>query len=173
MSRRKVRKPSKPKSSQHRKAKPDRVEVKLEELEAILERAEHEPLSAHDREILRGTIESFASLSEQLKKKNVSLARLRQLFGLSTSEKAKDVLGEEGQTPDEGKHSEAPDDPSQGDACEKSGEGEEKKKPKGHGRTAPTPTQAPRGSTPLTSRSSQQTRVRSPRTGKSTSTSPR
>lgn len=132
MSRRKARKPRKPKSSKQRKAKPQRVEVRLEELEAILERAEREPLSAKDREILRAAFESFAWLTDQLRKKNVSLARLRQLFGLSTSEKAKDVLGEV-QKPDEGKSSEASDDIAKG-AGEKSGEGEEKNKPKGHGR---------------------------------------
>lgn len=140
MSRRKARKPRKPKSSKQRRAKPKRVEIELEELEAILQRAESAPLSAHDCEILRAAIESFAWLTEQLQKQNVSLARLRQLFGLSTSEKAKDVLGEEGQKSDEAKNSEPPDETSKGDAASKgdagetSGEGEEKEKPKGHGR---------------------------------------
>lgn len=133
MSRRKARKPRKPKSAKRRRAKPKRVEIEIEELEAILQRAESAPLSAHDREILRAAIESFAWLTEQLQKKNVSLARLRQLFGLSTSEKAKDVLGEEGQK-SEVKNNEAPDGTSKGEAGEKSGEGEEKGKPKGHGR---------------------------------------
>jgi hypothetical protein len=133
MSRRKVRKPRKPKSSQQRRAKPKRVEVELEELEAILQRAESAPLTAQDCEILRAAIESFAWLTEQLRKKNVSLARLRQLFGLSTSEKAKDVLGQERQESDEAKNTETPDGTSKDDAGEKS-EDEEKKKPKGHGR---------------------------------------
>ena len=134
MSRRKVRKPRKPKSSPPRRAKPKRVEVELEALEAILQRAESAPLTTQDCEILRAAIESFAWLTEQLQKKNVSLARLRQLFGLSTSEKAKDVLGQERQESDEAKDNEAPDGTSKDDAGEKSGEGEEKEKPKGHGR---------------------------------------
>lgn len=133
MSRRKARKPRKPKSSKQRRAKPKRVEVEIEQLEAILQRAES-ALSAEDREILRAAIESFAWLTEQLQKKNVSLARLRQLFGLSTSEKAKDVLGEEGQESDEAKNNDAPDGTSKSDAGKKSGEGEEKEKQKGHGR---------------------------------------
>ena len=72
MSRRKARKPRKPKSSKQRRAKPKRVEVEIEQLEAILQRAES-ALSAEDREILRAAIESFAWLTEQLQKKNVSL----------------------------------------------------------------------------------------------------
>jgi hypothetical protein len=134
MSRRKARKPRKPKSAKQRRAKPKSVEIEIEELEAILQRTESAPLSAHDREILRAAIVSFAWLTEQLQKKNVSLARLRQLFGLSTSEKAKDVLGQKEQASDEAKNNEALDGTSTGDIGETSVEGEEKEKPKGHGR---------------------------------------
>jgi transposase len=124
MSGRKAQKRRKPRKSS--KQKPRRLEVKLEELEAILERAQSSALTTQDHKILKATIESFAWLTAELQKKNVSLARLRQLFGLSTSEKTRNVLGKEGQEPDEAKGTQG-EDAKQGDAAKK-------KKPKGHGR---------------------------------------
>lgn len=75
---------------------PERIDLSLEELEAILERAAREPLGPEDRDKLRAVLESHAWLSAELAAERTSLARLRKfLFGTRKSEKTRDVLGEE------------------------------------------------------------------------------
>lgn len=145
MSRRKGRKPRKPRqgSRQRGRSEPRRLEVTVEELEAILERARSSELTERDHEILKSAIDTLAWLTDELAKKNASLKRLRQLFGLSTSEKARDVLGQEGSQEDDA----TSDDKDEKSGGEKDGDekvddekvgdekvDDEKNKPKGHGR---------------------------------------
>jgi hypothetical protein len=124
MSRRqgKNRKPKKP----SQKATPQWVDLKIEELEEILERAETSVLTAEDRGKLQASVETLAWLIRELEKKNASLTRLRQLFGLVTSEKTREVLGKpEGDPAKDAAANDTPGDPPK----EKP-----KRKPKGHGR---------------------------------------
>lgn len=111
------RKPGKP----PRAPKLKRVELEMEELEAILDRAQSSALSAKDHEKLKAVLETLAWLTDELQKKTLSLARLRQLFGMATSEKTRQVLGKKGRK----------DSP---DAKATDKDQDTKKKPKGHGR---------------------------------------
>ncbi|MCP4659768.1 MAG: transposase, partial [bacterium] len=90
--------------------KPERIELEMKELEAILEAAKP-ALSAEAYEKLKAAIETLGWLTGELEKKNASIAYLRNfLFGTKKSEKASKVLRQ------------------------KRGEKKKKKKRKGHGR---------------------------------------
>lgn len=95
----------------------------LENLNDIINRAGSGPLPEADRAKLSETIETLAWLQQELTNKDVTLARLRSLFGLSSSEKTKNVLRKtsgDGSTSGEG--TSTPKKP--------------KEKAKGHGRNA-------------------------------------
>lgn len=111
-----------------RKCPPKLQRMEMKELEAILDRAQSSALCAEDHGKLKAVVETLAWLTGELQKKTLSLARLRQLFGMATSEKTRQVLGKEGRESDESKDAKAQDDD------EKSDEGTKKAKPKGHGR---------------------------------------
>jgi len=129
MSRRKARKARKSRQpSKPRRPKPQRVDLKIEELEAILDRAQASELTTEDHETLRAAIETLAWLTTELEQKNTTLARLRQLFGITTTEKTRQVLGKEGPDSEEANDTQSPD------SNEKSDEDEKKEKPNGHGR---------------------------------------
>jgi transposase len=110
-----------------RSTAPQLQDLHMGELEDIVERAS-KALPDGDGMKLRASIETLAWLQQELAKKNVDLARLRSLFGLSTTEKTDKVLGE--QVDDESVDDEG--DASRADT----GSSESKKKPKvkGHGR---------------------------------------
>jgi hypothetical protein len=92
--------------------------MEIEELEAIVARAEKEALSPEDRSRLKAGIETFAWLIDELERKNASIARLKTvLFGAQT-EKAERIFGAKA-----GEEEEPP-----------AGSGEPKKKKRGHGR---------------------------------------
>jgi hypothetical protein len=103
-------------------SKPEVQVLDVKELQEIIERAGSGPLSEADRSKLSETVDTLAWLQQELGDKDATLARLRGLFGLNTSEKTKDVL--KGESGDE--QSKPPKD----EAASK----ESKKKPKGHGR---------------------------------------
>jgi transposase len=105
------------------KPKPELLALDMSELEDIVERALSAPMSKEDGEKILSSLGSLAWLQQELAKKNVDLVRLRSLFGLSTSEKTKDVL--QG-CPDEAR--------AGGDGGEKKAKAKRKKKVKGHGR---------------------------------------
>lgn len=111
------------------KAKTHRLEVTMEELEAIVERAQ---LSENDREKLRAALETLALLTNELESKGASIRRLRKLLFGSGSEKLDAVLREiaplEAAGPgDPGGSSGCPDEPS-------AGAEPPKRKAPGHGR---------------------------------------
>ncbi len=121
---------------------PERIEIPLEEIEAILERARREPLTQEDCDKLRAIAESHAWLSDELAAGKTSLARLRRfLFGTRKSEKTRDVLGKRGAGQTSGEdHPADASDPSADDtdpgASEDAGEDNkaDDEGPPGHGR---------------------------------------
>ena len=132
---------NRPKKKPDNKAgKPKLRELKLEELEAILDRSESGPLGEDDRDKLRAAVDTLAFLTQELDKKGASIRRLRKLiFGPST-EKTSQVLGE--CDSDRDGEDDAHDTPAKAQEAGGGGEGkaqgresgDEMKKRKGHGR---------------------------------------
>jgi len=140
----KKRKSTKPKRKTN-KGKPKRRELKLDELEAILVRAQKEPLTNEDHQTLKAAIETLAYLTTELEAKGASIRRLRKLiFGSSTEKTSK--LFDEKSKEEESSSDKATESTSSGERHEptdeadaasesKPGQGEKDKKPrKGHGR---------------------------------------
>jgi len=114
------------KKSQSNRGKLQARELKLEDLEAILERSKKAALCADDHEKLTAAIGTLAFLTRELEAKDVSIQRLRRLlFGAST-EKTSQVVGKA-----LGSASGSLDESA-------TSEQEPKKKRKGHGRNAAT-----------------------------------
>jgi transposase len=102
----------------------------MKELEDIVKRALAGPISEAEAEKLRNSLGSLAWLQQELASKNVTLSRLRSLFGLSTSEKTKKVVGGEAASGNESGAS-TKDEPPDGQGAAKA---PPKEKRKGHGR---------------------------------------
>lgn len=66
--------------------------VDVERLKALVERAGSGALSEEERAELLAVVETLAFVTQELDDKNLTLRRLRALFGLSTSEKLNKVL---------------------------------------------------------------------------------
>jgi hypothetical protein len=134
-------KQSKKRRKGRRSSGPERREVRLDELRAILERARSAPLSAADHELLTGAVETLAFITQELEQSELTIARLRKLLFGSSSEKTRDVVGE---ADDDAKTGEADDDATTDDAkadsetdteaTDDASETAEKKKRKGHGK---------------------------------------
>jgi len=77
-----------------RAPKPEVKQVPAEELKAVIARARELGLSEDECAKLEKAIDTLEYVVGQLDQRTVSLARLRSLFGLSTSEKTKTVTGE-------------------------------------------------------------------------------
>ena len=105
----------------------ERIDISISKLKAIIDRSEKEPLSDEDRQILLSVSETLHFVTEQLDKKSISLARLRNLlFGASTEtlkNLAKQAPGQDDRDSDK----------NDKDSKPKKQE-DEKTKPKGHGR---------------------------------------
>jgi len=111
------------------KAQIHRLEVTMDELEAIVERAQ---LCEDDRAKLRAALETLALLTNELEAKGASIRRLRKLLFGSGSEKLDAVLreiapGEAGAQADPDGSSDRPEEPSARSEPAK-------RKAKGHGR---------------------------------------
>jgi len=75
-------------------SRPPQIEVKPEELRALVERVKAGTLHPGDEEIIQAMAETILYLNEAVEDKRASIARLvRMLFGAST-EKAKNILPE-------------------------------------------------------------------------------
>ena len=112
------------------KSKPEVLVLDMKELENIVKRALAGPISEADAEKLLNSLGSLVWLQQELATKNVTISRLRSLFGLSTSEKTRKVVGEEAAKAEESEQSardEPPGDPAAAEAPPK-------EKRKGHGR---------------------------------------
>lgn len=67
------------------------VEIDMAAVEGLLERI-RSLLSHDDYKLLQGLVNSFMLLTRLVRKRGTTIARLRRLVGLSTSEKTADVL---------------------------------------------------------------------------------
>jgi transposase len=77
-----------------RAPKIERLEVTMDELEAIVERAASGPLCEADRETLRAAFHTLFAVTNELESKGASIRRLRKLLFGSGSEKLDAVLRE-------------------------------------------------------------------------------
>jgi hypothetical protein len=111
------------------RSKRERREVKREELEAIVDRAEN-ALSREDHETLRAAIETLIFLTDELEAKGATIRRLRRLIFGSSTEKTSKVVGEQTDSDDEGDGASDDGTPT----ADESAQDGEKKKRKGHGR---------------------------------------
>jgi transposase len=109
------------------------VEVNVDEVEAALDRAK-ESLSVEDHELLKSLVESYAYLTELLDDKSTTIARLRALLGGSSSEKTKDVLGEDDDASANESPGDAADASDNGPQAEREAGPNGEKKRTGHGR---------------------------------------
>ncbi len=102
------------------------IDVSMDEIRSILDRAETQPLSEEDRKLLWSVVESYVRLLGEIRDRKATIDRLRRLvFGAQTETK-ENVLRGMGKPP-AARPTDAP----------KEGPGEEKavkEKPKGHGR---------------------------------------
>ena len=69
-----------------------RIEVKMDELEGILEHARTAPLSEEGHNKLKAALETLDFVTRQLEKKQISIARLRNLLFGPASEKTEKVF---------------------------------------------------------------------------------
>ena len=104
-----------------------RIEVDMDEIESILERARRKPLDDEEHGKLKAALETLGFLTLELESKNVSLKRLRCLLFGAPTEKLENVLPGEGKDESVGTGDETTDKDNNGDDAEKL-------KPKGHGR---------------------------------------
>lgn len=69
------------------------VEVQVDELHDMLDRATRSPLSEADCELLKDLVQSYAHLTQLMHDKSTTIDRLRKLVFGASSEKIRDVLG--------------------------------------------------------------------------------
>jgi transposase len=106
------------------------MELALEELEAILERAKAGAISQEEYTKLKALIYTFALLQEELQAKKTSLDRLRQMLFGPRSERTREVLGEGAGEPE----AEATEQAEKEGSLERKGRSEGGVKRQGHGR---------------------------------------
>ncbi|MEK7314887.1 MAG: hypothetical protein AAB011_01805, partial [Candidatus Eisenbacteria bacterium] len=94
------------------KSDPKRVEIDMNELEEIFQRASRGPLPPEDLAKLRSAMQTLGWLQGEISRQDASLGRLRKLlFGTPTTEKTSQVLGESPKkAAEEGAESEEPPD---------------------------------------------------------------
>jgi transposase len=98
-----------------KRPQPERIELSVQEIAAIVERTQTAALSAQDHAKLKAAIDTLALVTAQLQTKDASIERLRKMiFGAST-ESIRNVLGE--QTSEQGNtlaaaHAAPPQDPA-------------------------------------------------------------
>src|ERR1700682_359819 len=99
------------------KLDPESIDVSMEELEALVDGARHQPLNVDDHRKLRGAVETLGEMARLMADKDATLRQLRQmLLKPATTEKTRIVLERAGVKPEPGEP------------------GQQKKKRKGHGR---------------------------------------
>jgi transposase len=110
-----------------------RMEVSMQELEEILERAKTSALTDEDCAKLHKALETLEYLTNMVGDKDTTISKLRKILFGATTEKIRNILGREGAkagsqltNPNQ---TGSPENPSGGPAADSSSE-----KPKGHGR---------------------------------------
>ena len=111
-------------------SKPAVVVLEMGELDDILARLRSAGVSEQDCEKLGALVDTVEWLRQELDQNRLTVRRLRSLFGLSTSEKTKKVLGDVEAASGDEKAESAKDEPPD----ERAGEKAPAKKRKGHGR---------------------------------------
>jgi transposase len=81
-------------SGKKQKPSPERIEVSVEEISAIVERTQTGALNAQDHAKLKAAIDTFALITAQLQTKDASIDRLRHMIFGATTESTRNVLGE-------------------------------------------------------------------------------
>ena len=106
------------------------AELKMTDIEQLLERARRGPLTEEDCKLIRSVAETLFYLSELAEDKQTTIAELRRILARSTSEKTRNVFGDT-QT----------DTPAQENAASANADKQppqmqagSEKKPNGHGR---------------------------------------
>ncbi len=102
-----------------------RTEVSISELEAIIERAQKQPLSEQEGQMLLSVSQTLQYLTNELDKKRVSIARLKKLLFGDTTEKLDNLTDNDSGDDPKNDPSQNPDQPD---------DENKKKKTKGHGR---------------------------------------
>jgi len=115
---------------------PRRRAIKMDDLEAIVERARLGPLSEEDHATLKAALETLGFLTQELEAKGASIARLRRLLFGAKTEKMSQVFGPKAE-PSAAEAVAGP--PAAKDQADREGPppaepGKDKPKPKGHGR---------------------------------------
>lgn len=106
----------------------ERVEIGMDELDAILVRARSAPISEADHQQLKAAISTLAFLTRELEKKRTSIAKLRQLLFGAKTEKTDAVLNRNQQ------HDTASDQADGQQQSDGATPDNTKKKRRGHGR---------------------------------------
>ena len=117
------------------KYSPEIIEVNLQEIEAILDRATGK-INDDDLHLLRRIVESYSYVSDLVEDKNTSIARLRKLFFGAKSEKTKDIVGdsEDSLDADTPGRNDLPEEPADGGGDNDCHIDSDKPPPPGHGR---------------------------------------
>ncbi|HEV2424504.1 MAG TPA: IS66 family transposase [Terriglobia bacterium] len=74
----------------------ERIDLSVQELETLLERARHEPLPEEDYRKLKAAVDTLEYLTELVADKDTTIRHLRQLLLPASTEKTRDVLEKAG-----------------------------------------------------------------------------
>jgi transposase len=120
--------------ARHAKQSVARLDLKLDDLKGIVERAKTGPLSEADLTALGAAVDTLAFLTQELAAKGASIERLRRLIfgGGQSTEKTSKIFGQE--TPDEGGAAGASESDAAGTGAKDAGDAGARPKPTGHGR---------------------------------------
>ena len=112
------------------KQSPEIIEVNSQKIEELLDRAASNTFRNEDTELMRQFFESYAGFFQMVGDKNTTIARLRKMMFGSTSEKSKDVLGDDKDPSSPPPGDDATDNPT--DSVET--DEEDSESPSGHGK---------------------------------------
>lgn len=123
-------------SRKKQRSTPRREEVRLDELEVILERTKKGALSTEDHHKLAAVVDTLVFVTQQLETKGTTIARLRKLLFGSTSEKTWLVLGDPPGTAGDTTDDTSTDDsaPANDAGADEGDDKTPRKKRRGHGR---------------------------------------
>lgn len=93
----------------------EQIELQLDEVERLLQRAQDKQLEDEDYETLVSLVESYVELTKLVRQKGATIARLRRLLGGLSSEKTRDVLGKDADKQSQASSGSAPDRDNPGD----------------------------------------------------------
>ena len=127
--------------SRCRKKAPRRIQIPIQELEAIVERTRSEALPETEHATLKAAVETLARVTAELESTQTTLARVQRIVFGSPSERTAAVLGDEktgektGEKPSAaaGETDVGETDPG-GTPAATAATDRRKKKPRGHGR---------------------------------------